>query len=52
MSISKRKEFFSWLGILIGIIVVLGLIFVIISIGFCVVRYRKQKHFKSVPVYV
>jgi hypothetical protein len=49
---SNKEQFFSWFPFLIGVVVVLVFIFLIVSIGFFVVRYRKQRHFKPVPVYV
>jgi hypothetical protein len=51
--INERKmEYFSWLSFFIGVSVVLLILLAINLIIFLVIRYRKEHHFKPVPVYV
>jgi len=52
LSKSKTKNFFSWLSFIIGVIVVLVLIGLVSIILSFFIRHKKQRHFKSVPVYV
>ncbi len=48
----SKSESFSWLSFSIGVGVVLLSLLIISLIILFVIRYRKEHHFKPVPVYV
>ncbi|CAF0840890.1 unnamed protein product [Adineta ricciae] len=49
---SKTTDYFSWMTLLTGIMIVLFIVIIIMSIVFFVRRHRKQNQFIAVPVYM
>ncbi|CAF4572787.1 unnamed protein product, partial [Rotaria sp. Silwood2] len=50
LSKSKKIKFISWISFLISSIILLLLIIIIFIIIFCLVKYRKKRHFKPIPI--